>query len=132
MTGPESKDAAPAAGKDDDVRGKYLSSDSTTSVNFNDYWGRWTQTGVHGDPRSATAEKGKVIFEAAVGGLLGLVEEAAALAAEQASTGQKIPLGKTDAERDVLLCVCVGAPATPGAPARAWRWPGRGGASCAS
>lgn len=60
---------------DDDVRGRYLSSDSTTEVRFNDYWGRWTRTGVHGDPRPATEEKGRVIFEAAVTRLGELVDE---------------------------------------------------------
>lgn len=60
---------------DDDVKGKYLSSDSTTNVRFNDYWGRWTRTGVHGDPRPATAEKGRIIFEAAVTALSELVDE---------------------------------------------------------
>lgn len=63
------------AGQGDDVMGKYLSSDSTSAVRFNDYWGRWTNLGVHGDARTATAEKGKVIFEAAVSGLIELVEE---------------------------------------------------------
>lgn len=60
---------------DDDVRGEFLTSDSTTAVNFNDYWGRWTALGVHGDPTTATAEKGRVIFEAAVEGLVKLVAE---------------------------------------------------------
>ena len=63
------------AGADDDVMGKYLSSDSTSSVRFNDYWGRWTDLGVHGDARTATAEKGEAIFEAAVSGLIELVDE---------------------------------------------------------
>lgn len=63
------------AGQGDDVMGKYLSSDSTSAVRFNDYWGRWTNLGVHGDARTATAEKGKVIFEAAVSGLIELIEE---------------------------------------------------------
>ena len=63
------------AGKDDDVMGKYVSSDSTKAVNFNDYWGRWTKLGVHGDATAASAEKGKVIFEAAVSGLIELVDE---------------------------------------------------------
>lgn len=63
------------AGKDDDVVGTYVSSDSTKAVNFNDYWGRWTELGVHGDATTATAEKGEVIFEAAVSGLIKLVEE---------------------------------------------------------
>ena len=47
--------------------GAYLSSDSTSPyVRFNDYWSRWTDLGVHGDARPATAEKGEVIFETAV------------------------------------------------------------------
>ncbi len=64
------------AGKDDDVMGAYLSSDSTTPyVRFNDYWSRWTDLGVHGDARPATAEKGAIIFETAVTRLLELAEE---------------------------------------------------------
>ena len=65
------------AGYGDDVMGKYMSSDSmyTYPVRFNDYWSRWTQLGVHGDARTATAEKGKVIFEAAVGTLVDIVNE---------------------------------------------------------
>jgi len=60
-----------------DVVGSYVTSDSTSDypVRFSDYWGRWTQDGVHGDPTVATAEKGRVIYEAAVEGLLGVVEE---------------------------------------------------------
>jgi creatinine amidohydrolase len=60
-----------------DRRGSYLSSDSTREypVRFSDYWSRWTTTGVHGDPTSATAEKGKRIMEAAVEGLIALVRE---------------------------------------------------------
>ena len=60
-----------------DVVGEYLSSDSTSNypVRFNDYWGRWTQLGVHGDPTAATAEKGRAIFEAAVSGLIKFVDE---------------------------------------------------------
>jgi creatinine amidohydrolase len=62
---------------DNDRMGKFLSSDSTLDypVRFNDYWGRWTQTGVHGDPTKATAEKGRIIFDAAVKGLVALVDE---------------------------------------------------------
>ncbi len=61
----------------DDVTGQYVSSDSTADhpVRFSDYWGRWTSDGVHGDPTVATAEKGAVIYEAAVAGLLGVVDE---------------------------------------------------------
>ncbi len=63
--------------EDNDRMGKFVSSDSTANypVRFNDYWGRWTRTGVHGDPTKATAEKGKVLFEAAVSGLIRLVDE---------------------------------------------------------
>jgi creatinine amidohydrolase len=62
---------------DNDRRGTFVSSDSTSNypVRFNDYWGRWTKTGVHGDPTKATAAKGKVLFEAAVSGLVRLVDE---------------------------------------------------------
>lgn len=64
------------AGADDDVMGKYASSDSTSPfVRFNDYWSRWTDLGVHGDARSATAAKGEVIFEAAVNGLVEFIDE---------------------------------------------------------
>jgi creatinine amidohydrolase len=61
----------------DDVMGKYLSSDSTSDypARFNDFWGRWTKTGVHGDPTPATADKGRLIFEAVVSGLIELVDE---------------------------------------------------------
>jgi creatinine amidohydrolase len=65
------------AGAGNDVMGHWLSSDSTANypVRFNDYWGRWTDLGVHGDATTATAEKGRVIFEAAVGAILGIVDE---------------------------------------------------------
>ena len=39
------------------------------------FWGRWTDLGVHGDPRCATAEKGEIVFEAAVAGLIEAVDE---------------------------------------------------------
>ena len=56
------------AGAGDDVMGTYMSSDSPYDrpVRLNDYWSRWTDLGVHGDARTASAEKGEVIFEAAV------------------------------------------------------------------
>jgi creatinine amidohydrolase len=62
---------------DNDRMGRFVSSDSTGNypVRFNDFWGRWTRTGVHGDPTKATAAKGKILFEAAVSGLLQLVDE---------------------------------------------------------
>ena len=61
----------------DDRMGKYMSSDSLSKypVRFSDYWGRWTGHGVHGDPTTATAAKGQIILEAAVNGILGLVDE---------------------------------------------------------
>ena len=66
-----------AAAESNDVMGTYFSSDSTGNypVRFSDYWGRWTDIGVYGDPRTATAEKGRVVFEAAVAGLIGVVDE---------------------------------------------------------
>jgi creatinine amidohydrolase len=61
----------------EDVRGRHVSSDSTANypARFSDFWGRWTTTGVHGDPTKATAEKGRVIFEAAVTGLIELIDD---------------------------------------------------------
>jgi len=63
--------------EDNDRMGQFVSSDSTGNypVRFNDFWGRWTKTGVHGDPTKATADKGRILFEAAVNGLISLVEE---------------------------------------------------------
>ena len=63
--------------EDNDRMGRYVSSDSTRNypVRFSDYWGRWTQTGVHGDATKGTAEKGKIIFDAAVCGLVNVVDE---------------------------------------------------------
>jgi creatinine amidohydrolase len=49
--------------EDGDRVGKTMTSDSTTNVRFNDFWGRWTRTGVHGNPLRATPEKGKQILE---------------------------------------------------------------------
>lgn len=64
------------AGAGDDVMGKYMSSDSTSPyARLNDFWSRWTDLGVHGDARAATAEKGKVIFETTVTRLIELIDE---------------------------------------------------------
>jgi creatinine amidohydrolase len=62
---------------DEDVTGKHMSSDSTSNfpVRFSDYWGRWTKLGVHGDPTKATAEKGKVIFDAVISRMTEIVDE---------------------------------------------------------
>lgn len=65
------------AGRDNDRAGRYFSSDSTGNfpVRLSDFWGRWTSSGVHGDATTAAAEKGAVIFEAAVSELVGVVDE---------------------------------------------------------
>jgi creatinine amidohydrolase len=61
---------------DNDVTGRYMSSDSTSPyVRFSDFWGRWTRVGVHGDPTAATAEKGKIIWEAVLARLAEVVDE---------------------------------------------------------
>jgi creatinine amidohydrolase len=82
-----------AAGSD--VVGTYLSSDSTSNypVRFNDYWGRWTQRGVHGDPTVATPEKGRVIFEAAVARTIEIVDEWRAWPIEDRSDQHTGPVG---------------------------------------
>lgn len=83
--------------EDNDRMGKYVSSDSTPNyfVRFNDYWGRWTKTGVHGDPRKATAEKGRRIFEAAVKGLLELVDELRQWPVEERADMHRLPAQKS-------------------------------------
>ena len=81
------------AEKGDDRMGKYVSSDSTSSyVRFNDYWGRWTELGVHGDPTVASAEKGDIVFEAAVSGLVELVDELRAWPIEERADMHKNPV----------------------------------------
>jgi creatinine amidohydrolase len=59
----------------DDHRARHMSSDSVGKVRFSDWWGRWTTTGVHGDPRPANAEKGKVIWEAVLRGMQETVQD---------------------------------------------------------
>src|SRR5947209_36159 len=80
--------------KDDDRMGKFASSDSTPNypVRFNDFWGRWTRTGVHGDPTKATAEKGRILFEAAVTGLVELVAELRAWPIAERQDMHKLPV----------------------------------------
>jgi creatinine amidohydrolase len=81
------------AAADNDRMGKYASSDSTSRyARFNDYWGRWTKLGVHGDPTRATAAKGKVIFEAAVNGLVDFVDEIRAWPIEKRSDQHQGPV----------------------------------------
>jgi creatinine amidohydrolase len=82
------------AAPDNDRMGRFVSSDSTGNnpVRFNDYWGRWTRTGVHGDPTKASAEKGRVLFEAAVEGLVQLVDELRAWPIEQRQEMHRQPV----------------------------------------
>ena len=79
---------------DNDRRGTFVSSDSTGEfpVRFNDIWGRWTRTGIHGDPPKATEEKGRRIFEAAVQGLVELVDELREWPVEQRSDMHRQPV----------------------------------------
>lgn len=83
--------------RDDDVRGRYLSSDSVPEfpVRFNDFWGRWTTTGVHGDPTAATAAKGEHVFEAAVTALLELVDEWRAWPIAERRSQHDVPPGSS-------------------------------------
>jgi creatinine amidohydrolase len=80
--------------EDNDRMGKFVSSDSTSNypVRFNDYWGRWTKTGVHGNPTKATAEKGKIIFEAAVSSLVRLVDELRSWPIERRQDMHQLPV----------------------------------------
>ena len=82
------------AAEDNDRMGKFVSSDSTSNypVRFNDYWGRWTKTGVHGDPTKGTAEKGQLLFEAAVSGLCQLVDELRSWPIERRSDQHEHPV----------------------------------------
>jgi len=59
------------------IDGKYVSPDSANNakIRLNDYWGRWAKIGVHGDPTRATAEKGRIIFEACVAELVDAIHE---------------------------------------------------------
>ena len=79
---------------DNDRMGKFVSSDSTGNylVRFNDYWGRWTKTGVHGDATKGTAQKGRIIFDAAVSGLVELVDELRAWPIEKRADMHKVPV----------------------------------------
>jgi hypothetical protein len=50
--------------------------------------------GVHGDPTVGTAEKGEIIFEAAVTGLVGLVDELREWPIEPRSDQHRMPVQK--------------------------------------
>ena len=56
--------------------GIYVRLDSSSHfVRINDYWGHWSHLGVHSDPTMASAEKGEIIFTAAVGDIVDLVDK---------------------------------------------------------
>jgi hypothetical protein len=61
-------------------------------VRFSDYWGRWTRTGVHGDPRSATREKGEVIWEAVLRGMQETVEDLIGWPDQERSDQHRLPV----------------------------------------
>ena len=64
------------AEESNDRIGIYVSSDSTSKyMRFDDYWVRWSQLGVHDDPKVVKIEKGRIIFEAVVEGLLDAIDE---------------------------------------------------------
>ena len=93
---PERVQMAKAA-RADDRMGQFVSSDSpaysnNNPVRFNDYWGRWNELGVQGDPTKATAEKGAILFEAAVEGMIGAVDEIKAWPIEQRSDQHSGPV----------------------------------------
>jgi creatinine amidohydrolase len=71
--------------------GKTMSSDSMTSIRFSDYWGRWTTSGVHGDPTKATPEKGKKILEIIMKHLLVWLEEYRAWPIEKRQDMHRLP-----------------------------------------
>ena len=80
--------------KDQDRVGKTMTSDSTTNVRFNDYWGRWTKTGVHGDPTVATPEKGKKILEIVMKHMLEWLNEYREWPIEKRSDQHRLPVPK--------------------------------------
>jgi len=68
--------------------------DSTKAVRFNDFWGRWTKTGVHGDPTKATAEKGKQILEIVMKHMLAWLDEYRTWPIETRSDQHRLPVQK--------------------------------------
>jgi creatinine amidohydrolase len=72
--------------------GRTMTSDSTTNVRFNDVWGRWTTSGVHGDPTRATADKGKRIFEIVLQEMLVWLDEFRAWPVEQRRDQHRLPV----------------------------------------
>jgi creatinine amidohydrolase len=77
---------------DNDRVGKTMTSDSTTNVRFNDFWGRWTRTGVHGNPLVATPEKGRKILEAIMKEMLVWLEEYRVWPVEKRQDMHRLPV----------------------------------------
>jgi len=74
--------------------GQYMSSDSTKAVRFNDFWGRWTRTGIHGDPTKASAAKGKQILEIVMKHMLAWLDEYRTWPIEARSDQHRLPVQK--------------------------------------
>jgi creatinine amidohydrolase/Fe(II)-dependent formamide hydrolase-like protein len=78
--------------QDTDRVGRTMTSDSTTNVRFNDFWGRWTKTGVHGDPTKASREKGRRIAEAIMKEMLVWLDEFRAWPIEGRQDQHRLPV----------------------------------------
>jgi hypothetical protein len=65
---------------------------SSRPVRFNDFWGRWTKTGVHGDPTRASAEKGKKILEIVIKHMLAWLDEYRAWPIEARQDQHRLPV----------------------------------------
>ncbi len=63
-------------------------------VRFNDFRGRWGDVDLHGDATVATVEKGEIIFEAAVEGLVKLLDELREWPIEERSNQHRLPAQK--------------------------------------
>ena len=77
---------------DTDRVGRTMTSDSTTNVRFNDFWGRWTKTGVHGDPTKASHEKGRRIADAIMKEMLVWLDEFRAWPIEGRQDQHRLPV----------------------------------------
>jgi creatinine amidohydrolase/Fe(II)-dependent formamide hydrolase-like protein len=78
--------------QDTDRVGRTMTSDSTTNVRFNDFWGRWTKTGVHGDPTKASREKGRRIADAIMQEMLVWLDEFRAWPIEGRQDQHRLPV----------------------------------------
>ena len=71
-----------------------MTSDSTTQVRFSDWWGRWTKTGVHGDPTKATPEKGRRICEIVLKHMMTWLDEYRAWPIDARNDQHRLPVPK--------------------------------------